>query len=47
MILGLCDRWHKLPSEVRAEGASVLRLLAIERMGTPDAEEGEGWPSRM
>lgn len=41
MIIGLCDRWHKLPSEIRREGAGVLRLLAIEQMGRPDPEGGE------
>ncbi len=39
MILGLCDRWHKLPSEIRREGASVLRLLAIEAMTRPEGGE--------
>lgn len=37
MILGLCDRWHKLPSEILAEDAALLRLLAIERLGIPEA----------
>ena len=32
LILGLCDRFHKLPSEVVAESAYLLSLLAIERM---------------
>jgi hypothetical protein len=37
--------FRKLPSEVRAEGATLLRLLDIERLGTPDPGDGdEGWP---
>ena len=36
MILSLCDRFKCLPSQARREGASVLRLLAIERLGTPE-----------
>lgn len=36
MILGLCDRFHCLPSELLAEDAALLRLLAIERLGTPE-----------
>jgi hypothetical protein len=36
MILGLCDRFHCLPSELLAEDAVLLRLLAIERLGTPE-----------
>ena len=33
IILGLCDRWHKLPSQVLAEPAEVLRLLRVEELG--------------
>lgn len=33
MVLSLCDRWHKLPSEVLAEDARVLRLLRIAEAG--------------
>ena len=32
LVLGLCDRFHKLPSEVLAERGDMLRLLAIERL---------------
>lgn len=32
VVLGLCDRFHKLPSEVLAESTNMLRLLAIERL---------------
>lgn len=40
MILGLADRWHKLPSQVQAEDAGVLRMLEIERLAAPEQEEG-------
>jgi len=40
MILGLCDRFKCLPSQAKREGASVFRLLAIERLGTPEQDEG-------
>ncbi len=40
MILGLCTRFHKLPSEVLAEDAELLQLLTIEQLGTP-TEGGE------
>lgn len=41
MILGLCDRFGCLPSEVRAESAGVLRLCQIERLGHPDRYKSE------
>lgn len=31
-VIELCDRWHKLPSEVLAEPAEVLRMLEIDRI---------------
>jgi hypothetical protein len=40
-VIGLCDRWHKLPSEVLAEDASVLRLLDVYQRGHRKEEEGE------
>jgi hypothetical protein len=39
MVLGLCDRWHKLPSEVLAEPAEMLRLLTIARLGRREEPE--------
>lgn len=33
MVLGLCDRFHKLPSEVLGEGVGLLRLLNISALG--------------
>ena len=41
IIIGLCDRWKVLPSQVRAEGADVLRLLDVYHLGHRK-EEGEG-----
>ncbi len=38
-LLGLCDRFHKLPAEIRAHDTDLLRLLAIEAAG--HREEGE------
>ena len=35
MILGLCDRFHCLPSQVLAEDAELLRLIHIQSIGTP------------
>jgi hypothetical protein len=39
-VIGLCDRWHKLPSEVLAEPAEVLRMLAVRELGMPEGGEG-------
>ncbi len=33
-MLGLCDRFHCLPSQLEKEDASILRLLKIEELGT-------------
>lgn len=42
-MIGLADRWHKLPSEVLAEDARVLRLLDIYRLGhREDSEDEDG-----
>ena len=40
-MIGLCDRWHKLPSEVLAEDAGLLRLLDVYDQGHRDEEGGE------
>jgi hypothetical protein len=40
-VIGLCDRWHKLPSEVLAEPAHHLRLLDIYSRGHHVPEGGE------
>jgi hypothetical protein len=42
LILNLCDRWHKLPSEVLAEDADVLRMLHMEEIERARIEREEG-----
>ena len=37
--MGLCREFKKLPSEVLAEDAYLIRLLNIERLGKPEREE--------
>ncbi len=41
MILGLCERFHCLPSQILEEDASLLRLILIEQMGNPEPETPE------
>lgn len=41
MILGLCERFHCLPSQIEEEEASILRLILIEQMGNPEPETPE------
>jgi len=41
-ILRNCERFGKLPSELLAEDAELLRLLNIEALATPP-QEGVGW----
>lgn len=40
-MLGLCDRFHCLPSQLYEEDADLIRMVAIQVMGTrrerPDA----------
>lgn len=38
MILGLCRQFSCLPSQLAAEDAELLSLLAIERLGGGDAD---------
>lgn len=38
-MLALCDRFHKLPSEILAEDASLLQMLAIVERGKPHRDE--------
>jgi hypothetical protein len=43
VVLALCDRWHQLPSQVLAEDAGVLRLLAVEGLaGLREGGEPDG-----
>lgn len=41
-MLGLCDRFKKLPSEVLAEEAGIIRLLKIEQLGRKVEDEDDG-----
>jgi hypothetical protein len=35
----LCDRWHKVPSEILAEPAEMWRLLKICELGRRDDQD--------
>lgn len=39
--MGLCERFHCLPSQLYAEGADFLRLLTIYQRGNPAKENEE------
>jgi hypothetical protein len=41
MIVGLCERFGKLPSEVYEEDSEILRMLMIIKLGTNE-KEGAG-----
>jgi hypothetical protein len=41
IVLSLCDRWNKLPSEVMAEDAEMLYLLNIEQRAGLREQRGE------
>jgi hypothetical protein len=41
MILGLCEKFHALPSQVLAEDVELLRMLAIRERGNPSEADGE------
>jgi hypothetical protein len=38
----LCDRFHCLPSALLEEDVELLRLIEIERRGTPEEVDGSG-----
>lgn len=41
MIMALCDRFHKLPSEILAEPVYMLRLITLDAaMRKPAASQG-------
>jgi hypothetical protein len=45
-VLGLCDRFKCLPSQLEKEDAGLLRLLKIEELGTRREEVTEPeWPT--
>jgi hypothetical protein len=39
MVLALCERFGCLPSQLEAEDAELLRLVAIVNAGTPEGGE--------
>lgn len=40
MVVGLCERFSKLPSELDEEDTELLRMLEIIRLGTRKEESG-------
>lgn len=42
MILGLCERFHCLPSQLDQEDARLLKLIRIRHLGTPDPQDEIG-----
>jgi hypothetical protein len=42
MILGLCERFGCLPSQLLAEDADLLRLVHIEGLGRPPDKNTPG-----
>ena len=40
-MLGLCDRFKCLPSQLEAEDAYLIKLLTVERLGKPEPREEE------
>lgn len=42
MVLGLCQRFGCLPSQLYAEQSDLLYLLNVESLGTPEPREPEG-----
>jgi hypothetical protein len=44
MILGLCERFHTVPSAIRSEEADIIRLIKIYHAGhrkEGDDDDGE------
>ena len=39
MVITLADRWKKLPEEIEAADASMLKLLEIVQLGTPERDD--------
>lgn len=39
MVVGLCERFHCLPSQLLAEDAEFLRMIAIHHRGNPPTQE--------
>ncbi len=40
-MLQACERFGCLPSQLEAEDGELIRLLAIERLGTPEQQREE------
>jgi hypothetical protein len=40
MILGLCERFSCLPSQLMAEDVSLLQLVALEDLGRDKTKDG-------
>jgi hypothetical protein len=38
-VVNLCERFHCLPSQLYAEGADFLQMLAMEAMTRPKEQE--------
>ena len=38
MVLGLCERFHALPSQVLSEPVSALRYLMLAKLGEKEAD---------
>lgn len=41
-MLGLCDRFHKLPSEIDAEYTDLVRMIHIQQLATPEEQSDGG-----
>jgi hypothetical protein len=46
MIIGLCDRFHCLPSQLMEEDLDIIRLLKIVALGSQQEEGGEFYGER-
>lgn len=40
MVLGLCERFHCLPSQLEEEQAEIIRLVQIQQKGHPEKDKG-------
>jgi hypothetical protein len=43
-VLGLCERFHVLPSALDEEDPELIRMMAIRAMGTKERGEGDVEP---
>jgi hypothetical protein len=44
LVLGLCDRFHCLPSQLMAEDARLLRWVRVQELGSPPDQSQGGEP---